>query len=114
MIVHVWKIVNGLAPNDINMEFKTHQRLGTKAVIPELNTKAQRSISTHYDNSFGVKAAKLWNLLPKELLLKRSQREDRLGTFQSIAWRVHQYVPGYSTNKRIRCSEQELASGMDS
>ena len=65
MIVHVWKILNGLAPNDIKMEFKTHPRLGIKAVIPELNTKAQKSISTHYDNSFGVKAAKLWNILPK-------------------------------------------------
>ena len=67
MILHVWKIVNKMAPNDIKMEFKTHQRLGIKAVIPEFNNKAQRSISTHYENSFGVKAARLWNLLPKEV-----------------------------------------------
>lgn len=66
-IIHVWKIANGLAPNDIKMEFKTHQRLGVKAVIPELNTKAQKSISTHYDNSFGVKAARIWNLIPREI-----------------------------------------------
>ena len=31
------------------------------------NKKAQCSILTHYENSFGVKAAKLWNLLPKEV-----------------------------------------------
>ena len=67
MILHVWKIVNKMAHNDIKMEFKTHQRLGIKAVIPEFNNKAQRSISTHYENSFGVKAARLWNLLPKEV-----------------------------------------------
>ena len=24
-------------------------------------------MATHYENSFGVKAAKLWNLLPKEI-----------------------------------------------
>ena len=49
-IIHVWKILNGDAPNDIGMTFKTHQRHGIKAIIPPLNTKAQKSMSTHYDN----------------------------------------------------------------
>ena len=47
------------------MTFKTHQRHGLKAIVPTLNTKSQASITTHYENSFGVKATNLWNLLPK-------------------------------------------------
>ena len=67
IIIHTWKIINGAAPNDINMEFKENTRLGIKAIIPKINTKAQTSVSTHYFNSFGVKAARLWNILPKEV-----------------------------------------------
>lgn len=65
MIIHVWKILNGKAPNDIEMIFQT-QRLGIKASIPSFNSTSQRSVSSNYDNSFGVKAAKLWNILPKD------------------------------------------------
>ena len=36
-----------------------------KAKIPKISPKTQTSITTHYHNSFGVKAARLWNLLPK-------------------------------------------------
>ena len=60
-------MMNGLAPNDINMQFKESSRHGVTATVPAFNKKAQCSISTHYENSFGVKAAKLWNLLPKEV-----------------------------------------------
>lgn len=67
IIIHTWKIANGDAPNDIGMIFKTNKRLGIKAVVPGLFTKAQSSVATHYHNSFGVKATRLWNLLPKRV-----------------------------------------------
>jgi hypothetical protein len=67
IIIHTWKIMHGLAPNDICMEFHEHQRLGMKIKIPPLNAKAQKSVATKYDNSFGVKAAKLWNIIPKDV-----------------------------------------------
>ena len=67
MIIHVWKIINGLAPNDIEMVFQAQQRHGVKVTIPQFNTNSQKSISSHYDNSFGVKAARLWNILPKDV-----------------------------------------------
>ena len=53
MIIHVWKILNDHAPNDIGMVFKPEKRHGVKALIPHLNTTAQKSVATHYDNSFG-------------------------------------------------------------
>ena len=70
IIIHTWKIVNGHAPNDIDMIFKTNSRLGLKAVVPPHHPKAQKSVSTHYHNSFGVKSARLWNLLPKTVSAK--------------------------------------------
>jgi hypothetical protein len=66
-IIHVWKIVNDKAPNGIDMKFYTSERLGVRAIVPSFNNKAQRSVSTAYDNSFGVKAARLWNILPKDV-----------------------------------------------
>lgn len=67
MIIHVWKIVNDLAPNDIDMIFQAEQRHGIRASVPVFKTAAQKSVSSHYDNSFGVKAARLWNILPKDV-----------------------------------------------
>ena len=49
------------------MLFKNNPRHGIKATVPALNYKSQRSVATHYENSFGVKSAQLWNLLPKEI-----------------------------------------------
>ena len=43
-IIQVWKIFNGHAPNDDQMQFKTHSRLGIKALIPRINTIAQISV----------------------------------------------------------------------
>ena len=67
IIILTWKIMHGLAPNDIHMQFKDNPRLGRKAVVPPLFNKSQKSTATHYENSFAVKAARLWNILPKEV-----------------------------------------------
>ncbi len=65
IIVHTLKILMSEAPNDIEMEFHNTERLGLKAKVPTLNQKAQRWASSAYDNTFGVKASRLWNILPK-------------------------------------------------
>ena len=62
IVIHVRKIANKLAPNDIGMEFRMHPRLGLKAIIPSQYRNAQRSVQTAYENSFGVRGAKLFNL----------------------------------------------------
>ena len=66
-IIHAWKVLNGKAPNNIGMAFYTSARLGVRATTPTYNHRAQKSISTAYDNSFGVKATQLWNILPKSV-----------------------------------------------
>ena len=64
-IIHLWKMQNDKAPNNIGLEFYTSLRLGIRIAIPKFNHVAQTSYSTAYDNSFGIKAARLWNLLTK-------------------------------------------------
>ena len=66
-MIQVWKMKNGLAPNGIGMEFYDSTRLGTRVRIPTFNHQAQTSVSSAYDESFGVKAARLWNILPKDV-----------------------------------------------
>ena len=66
-IIQVWKIKNGFAPNSVGMEFYDSARLGVKAKVPRFNHSAQKSVSTAYDDSFGVKGVRLWNILPKHV-----------------------------------------------
>ena len=66
-IIHVWKILNGLAPNDLEFEFSNHSRLGIKADIPTISRKAQVSVRADYDKSFRVHASRLFNSLPPDL-----------------------------------------------
>ena len=64
-IIQTWKILQKCAPNSTGIIFYDSDRLGVRARVPTLNHKAQRSVATIYDNSFGVRAPRLWNMLPK-------------------------------------------------
>ena len=64
---HVWKILNNHPPNDVGIEFKVHQRHGIKAEIPPVNKRSQLSVRTDFDNTFRVKAAQLFNVLPLDV-----------------------------------------------
>jgi hypothetical protein len=66
-IIQVWKMLNGLAPNTINIVFYEHDRLGKKATLPPVNHKAQSAVKTDYENSFRIKSSRLWNILPKHI-----------------------------------------------
>ena len=97
-IVHVWKILNDLAPNDIGICFQQNMRLGIKAEIPAINKKSQMSVRADYDRTFRIRAAQLFNLLPANL---RSIK--KLDSFKIELGKVlEQYpdtppVPGYTT-----------------
>ena len=83
MIIHVWKILQGICPNDINMVSKYNPRLGIKIVLPTLNKQASALSKSYYDNSFSVRAGKLWNLLPREvnILTELNKFKTSLGAF---------------------------------
>ena len=66
-IIFIWKIKNNLVPNVINLEFsKTTRRSGTTATVKPMPSVKGRLLS-NYENSFTIKAAKLWNKLPPNL-----------------------------------------------
>ena len=52
-IIHSWKILHDLAPNDIAILFLLNPRLGPVAVLPKL-TAIRQPINTLRDQSFSV------------------------------------------------------------
>ena len=96
-MIHVWKILNDMAPNDIGFEFQTKQRLGIKACIPPINKKTQMSVKADYDKTFRVRAAQLFNLLPVKLRAITDLESFKVG----LGRFMEQYpdtppVPGYT------------------
>ena len=66
-ILFVWRIKYNRAPNVINLIFvKTITRSSERALVKPM-PKVGGSLLTLYENSFAVKAAKLWNKLPVKI-----------------------------------------------
>ena len=67
IILHVWKIKNNVYPNTVGLTFKFHKRPNAiKADIRSL-PQARGKLLTIYDESFLIKACRLWNSLPPML-----------------------------------------------
>ena len=78
IIITVWKILQGISPNDLNLDFYYNNRTGIKCKVPKIilpNSKHQ----TLYDNSFTVKGPRLWNLLPNHLTTKTNINTFKIG-----------------------------------
>ena len=67
MILQIFKILPGICPNDLNIQFALPSRLGVKDIIPNLNRAASQRHQTLYDKSFAVLGPRLWNTIPTEL-----------------------------------------------
>ena len=98
-IIHVWKIRNGMTPNDIGFEFQTKQRLGIKACIPPINRESQMSVKVEYDKTLRVRAAQLFNLLPVELRAITELESFKVGFSRFMEhYPDTPHVPGYTPN----------------
>ena len=78
VILHMWKILNKLTSNDLNIIFFDSPRHGTLARIPPLVVNSSQKAQTLYDYSFAVSGPKLWNVVPKSV-----KEHDSLITFKS-------------------------------
>ncbi|KAL5255606.1 hypothetical protein ACHWQZ_G010992 [Mnemiopsis leidyi] len=112
MIIHVWKILQGICPNDIGMVFRNNPRLGIKIVLPSLSKKASALAMSYYDSSFSVRAGMLWNLLPREVntLSDLNTFKISLGTFMDNIPDTPP-TPGYTaknSNSMIDWCSQEV------
>ena len=105
VILQIWKIIHGVSPNDINIQFYKSDRLGLRCRLPYLPNSASRSAKSAYDYSFAVMGPKLWNILPPKINML-----DKLDSFKNSLTRYikdrfpdHPPVHGYA-----RCNSNSL------
>lgn len=67
IIIHIFKIINDMAPNDLCLEWYHNKRLGTKVKVPKIDYNVPKYASSLMESSFRINGAKLWNLLPAEV-----------------------------------------------
>ena len=67
VIVHLWKIWQGAVPNDLDIQFYDHTRLGTRCKIPAIKRNSTTLSRSIYDHSFAVRGPKLWNAIPENI-----------------------------------------------
>lgn len=67
IIILMFKIINKIAPNDLNFETITSDRRGIKVKVPPLNMNSSQRARTAYECSFAVMGPKLWNTLPPHI-----------------------------------------------
>ena len=98
MIIHLWKVYNDLAPNHttrpVEDSFKVHGRKGLEAKFPDLYTSAQGSVETLRENSFSVRAVKLFNRMPKEV------RESE--TLEELKVNIGNFLDGIPDHPPVR------------
>lgn len=75
LILHMFKILHDLCPNDLNVKFAPLSRLGVRALIPNLSRASKQRHQTMYDSSFTVLGPRLWNTIPSELTQISSQQQ---------------------------------------
>ena len=96
IIINVFKIKNQLIPNTFNLTFKEARR--STAMKAELKPmpKLRGKTLTLYEESFLIKSAKLWNILPGDLTNLQSLTlfKTKLGQFLSKV-PDHPPFPGY-------------------
>ena len=67
IIIHLWKTLKGIVPNDLDIQFYDHIRLGFRCRIPPMNKNASTLAKSLYDKSFAVVGPKLWNIIPQRI-----------------------------------------------
>ena len=98
IILHMWKLLNNITSNDLNIQFVTRPRFGNLAIIPSARKNSTAANQSLFDNSFAVQGPKLWNAIPYHLnvIQDLQQFKDRLTKFM-FSLPDKPPVRGYST-----------------
>ena len=109
IIIYLWKIKHNLLPNSVKMTFKEHIRSqAIKAVLKPL-PQVRGKILTTYEESFVIRSAKLWNVLPAPLT-----RINTLNAFKAALTKFlisipdEPPIPGYYCKSNNSIIEQSL------
>ena len=95
IIIHTWKIYNNLAPNDLQLKFHIHPRLGIQANRLRLPSKLA-SLKTIRFNFFSHNAPRLFNVIPGHIkTAKNVQAFKKL--LDKLLVQIPDYppIPGY-------------------
>ena len=98
IILHMWKLLNNITSNDLNIQFVTRPRFGNLAIIPSARKNSTAANQSLFNNSFAVQGPKLWNAIPYHLnvIQDLQQFKDRLTKFM-LSLPDKPPVRGYST-----------------
>ena len=99
VIIHVWKTLQGLVPNDLDIVSYKHVCLGTRCRIPPMHKTASALAKSIYDKSFAVMGPKLWNIIPQSISSAPSLEsfKSRLTSYIRSYYPDLPPVPGYTT-----------------
>ena len=78
-IIMIYKIINLITPNDLQLQWIHSDRRGIRIKIPPITRNAKLKFITKFDDSFRVRAAMLWNTIPPNLTLKCSMDSFKNG-----------------------------------
>ena len=115
-IIHVFKVLHNMSPNDSKISFIYSDRRGIQAVVPPLRKHPSKLAQHKYDSSFSVLGPKLWNTIPKATTLKTT-----LSGFKSSLQKFLDEIPdepptrGYTTansNSLLHWRGQTLCGGL--
>ena len=67
IILVMWKIINKVIPNDIDIKVTHSERRGIKVKVPPLNMDATQRARSLYETSFAIVGPKLWNCIPHRI-----------------------------------------------
>ena len=90
IIIHMWKILNGEAPNISSISFRPPSRLGVQAELRPLRTSARPANQSLFDGSFAMTGPTLWNVLPAHL-----HTIQKFQTFKSSITKFLKSIPDY-------------------
>ena len=101
-VICVFKMLNGLMPNDIGLTFSDQGRRGIRATVPSLKKGATTKAQRMYDDSFAVVGPRLWNCIPAE-----TTRKTKLSTFKSSLGRYLKTIPDMPPDTGIHIPQQQ-------
>ena len=67
IVLNMWKILNGLTSNDLQVHFTENSRLGIQAKVPSIKKISSAAHQTLFESSFSVMGPRLWNCIPAKL-----------------------------------------------
>ena len=88
IIIQIWKVINGISPNDLEFQVTNNPRRGIKVKVPPINTNASQRSRSMYDSSYGVVGPRLWNTLPRKISLITNKT-----TFKTALTRYLESIP---------------------